>query len=399
MTQFDLSKAFQVGNQMNQAANYYGDRQRLQKQQQRTNALQDYSMGLKKQAVDQKSQDAARKDLGLIIGNMKTDDPNFEVNIGKAVNWYKGRNPHEADEVSQFEQMPTEEKKQYIGNLRSQMGLDKPKPSEQLTIYGPDGATKRVPVEKGKEFIPEEGWSLAKPAIPKGGAGARPHIAKLMADGWLPSGRITGPMLDAFEAAAEKAEELGQPLTIDKLRKMDFEATKNRRTGATAGGRLTRARAQNIESGMELLQEMKVTANNLDFSNIKLKGKFEAWKKGQLNDPVLAEYMTQRADSLFIITSAMKMNGVTDKAIEIEEEAFPVESSPRVFNAWFRTQMRGLARTGRLMNRDYGYGIKLPDEYTEGHQGQPKEKQKYTEGQTANGGKLIFSGGVWKDNI
>ena len=35
--------------------------------------------------------------------------------------------------------------------------------SEMQTIYGPDGQTKRVPVEKGTEYIPPEGWSLSKP--------------------------------------------------------------------------------------------------------------------------------------------------------------------------------------------------------------------------------------------
>ncbi len=239
--------------------------------------------------------------------------------------------------------------------------------------------------------------AIKKEIASAGQAKERPFMSKLMADGYMPGSRITGPMLDAFEAAASAADKMGNPLTVDRLKQMEFDAVKNRKTGSTAGGRLVISRAQNIESGQELLKEMKHTSKKLNFSNIKWKGSLEKWKKGKLNDPVFAEYMTQRADALFVITAAMKMNGVTDKAIEVEEEAFPIESSPRAFNAWYKTQMRALNRAGKLMNRDFGFGIKLQPTGEE----EPKQEtaSQYKEGQTAtgpNGQKAIFRGGKWE---
>ena len=35
---------------------------------------------------------------------------------------------------------------------------------EQLTIYGPKGATRRIPNVKGTEYIPPKGWSLKAPS-------------------------------------------------------------------------------------------------------------------------------------------------------------------------------------------------------------------------------------------
>ena len=44
------------------------------------------------------------------------------------------------------------------------MGKEEKKPTpERLTIYGPGGKTKRVPVKKGEAYTPPEGWSLTKP--------------------------------------------------------------------------------------------------------------------------------------------------------------------------------------------------------------------------------------------
>ena len=206
----------------------------------------------------------------------------------------------------------------------------------------------------------------------------RPYLADLMAKGeWLPSGRMTEPLMDAFEAAVRRSHERGKPLTGKDLRKMDFEAQKARATGRTAGGRLPLSRKQNVQSGRVLLQEMNETSKKIDFSTVKLKGAFEQFKKGQLQDPIFAEYMAQRADALFVITAAMKMNGVTDKAIEIEEEAFPVNSSHRVFTAWFNTQMRALNRAAYFMNEDFDYGIEEVPTYPAGQGGAPTEAHPF----------------------
>lgn len=40
---------------------------------------------------------------------------------------------------------------------------EQPAETKMMTIYGPEGATKQVPIEQGVEYVPPEGWSLTKP--------------------------------------------------------------------------------------------------------------------------------------------------------------------------------------------------------------------------------------------
>lgn len=190
------------------------------------------------------------------------------------------------------------------------------------------------------------------------GGKERPLVAQAMSTGlWMPSGRMTGPQLDAFEAAMQVAVDNGDPLEPEDLRNMEFQALKNRATGQSAGSRLVVARKQNIEAATGLLRDMEVTANKIDFSNVKISAIADKWVKGQLQDPDLVEYMTQRADALFALGNALKQNGITDKAIEVEEEAAAPTVSPKAFKAWFNTQMRALDRAGQEMNADYKYDI------------------------------------------
>ena len=234
-----------------------------------------------------------------------------------------------------------------------------------------------------------------------GQAKQRPFVSQLMADGWLPSGRITTPMLDAFEAAAERASELGKPLSVEDLRKMDFEATKNRSTGRTAGSRLTLQRKQNIEAAFGLLNDLKKTSNKLDYSQARFIGNIEKFKNGQLNDPIFTEYMSQRADALFVLGNALKQNGLTDKSIEVEEEAFNPTLSPKAFNAWYNTQLRALNRAAEEMNKDYGYGINLQPVFEAGTGGSGNNREMATPEQVTatnpqTGEKLIFRNGQWQ---
>jgi len=227
--------------------------------------------------------------------------------------------------------------------------------------------------ERGKPFINEEGErvipiynrstqevvrteKLGKEQQKSAGK-TRPYMANLMAKGYMPGSRITGPMLDALEAAAEQADISGNPLTVKQLKQMEFDAVKNRRTGATAGNRLVLARKQNIEAAQGLLKDMQKTEKNLKYSPVKFLGALEKWKNKQLNDPVFTEYMTQRADALFVLGNALKQNGLTDKSIEVEEEAAAPTLSPKAFNAWLNTQVRALNRAADEMNKDYGFNL------------------------------------------
>lgn len=191
------------------------------------------------------------------------------------------------------------------------------------------------------------------------GSNKYPYLSKLMAQGWMPSTRITTPMMDAYESAARRADELGEPLTADKLYDMEFKAVQNRATGRTAGGRLTLQRKQNIAAASGLMEDMEKTASKLDYSDIAFVGALDKFRMGQLNDPIFTEYMTQRADALFVLGNALKQNGLTDKSIEVEEEAARPTMSPRAFKAWYNTQMRALNRAADELNQDFKYGIEL----------------------------------------
>lgn len=202
----------------------------------------------------------------------------------------------------------------------------------------------------------------------------RPEVARLMAEGWVPSTRITEPMLDAYEAAATKAAENGKPFTSEDLYSFEFNAQRNRATGRTAGSRLVLARKQNIEAANGLLKDMKATSAKLNYSPVKFIASIEKFKKGQMVDPIFTEYMTQRADSLFILGNALKQNGLTDKSIEVEEEAFSPTLSPEAFNAWYNTQLRALNRAAEEMNRDFKYGIETHPTFPAGQAGASTEE-------------------------
>jgi hypothetical protein len=182
---------------------------------------------------------------------------------------------------------------------------------------------------------------------------------------------LTKPLLQALEGAANFAEQNGQPFGLDEIRKAEFNAVKNRATGQTAGNRLTLARKQNIEAANGLLKDLRVTAQKLDYSPARFIGNLEKWKNGQLNDPVFTEYMTQRADSLFILGNALKQNGLTDKSIEVEEEAFSPTLSPKAFDAWYNTQLRALNRAAKEMNTDFGFNIEEQPTFPAGQGGAP----------------------------
>lgn len=203
-----------------------------------------------------------------------------------------------------------------------------------------------------------------------------PNVAKLLASGWFPSsGRLTKPLMQAIEQASDVARKEGRPFGPEEVRAYEFQSVKNRSTASSAGSRLTIARKQNIEAAHGLLKDLKATANKLNYSQPKFIASLEKWKNGQLQDPIFTEYMTQRADSLFILGNALKQNGLTDKSIEVEEEAFSPTLSPAAFAAWYNTQLRALNRAAREMNVDYKYNIPEEETYPAGQGGAPTKNE------------------------
>jgi hypothetical protein len=229
-----------------------------------------------------------------------------------------------------------------------------------------------------KQAFVDAGFALDSPEVKAfdrkllGAPGdAWPRMAKLMAQGYMPAQRVTGPLMDALEAAAAKAEELGTPYTPQKMRDFEFEAVRSRATGRTAGGRLTIARKQNIKAAVGLLKDMKTTAHKLNYSDFQLVGVLQKWKKGQLNDPIFTEYMTQRSDALFALGAALKQSGVTDKSIEVEEEAARPTMSGKAFDAWHNTQMRALQRASEEMAEDFKFEFEEIETVPPGRGGRP----------------------------
>ena len=197
------------------------------------------------------------------------------------------------------------------------------------------------------------------PARGGGGATARPHLARVMSEGWQPSQRLTGDQADMLEQslAIYAQDNEGKLPTPKEMRGREFTARKNWATGASAGSRLVIARKQNIAAALPLLDDIEETGTKLDFSNVQWVGTLDKWYKGQLNDPILTEYMTQRADALFVLGNALKQNGLTDKAIAVEEEAARPTMSPRSLKAWLNTQRRALNRAAAEIEEDYGYEL------------------------------------------
>jgi len=220
----------------------------------------------------------------------------------------------------------------------------------------------------------------------------RPYMADLMSKGYIPTTRITAPMMDALEAGAKKASESGNPWTVQGLYDMEFQAQKNRSTGRTSGSRLVIARKQNIAAASGLLEDMKITSDKLNYPDIKFIGVLEKWKNGQLNDPIFTEYMTQRADALFVLGNALKQNGLTDKSIEVEEEAASPVLSPRAFDAWYNTQLRALNRAADEINKDYQYGLSMSPVFPAGQGGRPTDKNPEPSTSTETKNKIKFLG-------
>jgi len=84
---------------------------------------------------------------------------------------------------------------------------------KMVTLYGPSGATKQVPIPPGQEYIPSEGWSFSKPAQgPATGTTDISAYAQLMSDEYAlhhegtkpPPGMVAGWMREFKRAQAEE---------------------------------------------------------------------------------------------------------------------------------------------------------------------------------------------------
>lgn len=109
-----------------------------------------------------------------------------------------------------------------------------------------------------------------------------------------------------------------------------------------------RQRAITAEALPEVMENMVEAGKRVNFSDVRFIGNVQRWMKGQFNDPDFTEYMALRNDGLMEIASVMRMNGVTDKATELEAEAANPTMSPKALDAWLKAQTTALEARLRI---------------------------------------------------
>lgn len=314
------------------------------------------------------TEQAVKASAGFILGASQEEDPaKVDAMLSQAINSVKPGTPFHTI-LSNMATLPPEEKSKAIAeaveySVRRKL-VEPSETAESADQYEGIETQYETYLRAHKKPVNAETYNEWKKDKAKAAEAARkqpttrPHMKRIMGEGYVPTQRMTETMMDSFEAAAEYAEANGKPFSVEDMYDYEFNAQKNRAKGRTSGSRLVVARSQNIKTAYGLLDDMKKSADKVDFSKYKGVGMVQQFVKGQLNDPDLTEYMTQRADALFVLGNALKQNGLTDKSIEVEEEAFNPTLSVPAFNAWLKVQTRALDRAAKEMNEDYKSGIK-----------------------------------------
>lgn len=165
---------------------------------------------------------------------------------------------------------------------------------------------------------------------------------------------ITKSQMEQFQRNAAKMAASGKEINWDNLLNDIKEKRQAQSTGASAGSSKIKSQRENIDNALALLDDMKATNEKLDFSRLKYKGSLESWANDMVNDPEFVRYRTQRADSLFQLTNALKQNGITDKALEIEDQTNKLSMPKKAFLEWYNVQKELLTRAKSEKDKSYG---------------------------------------------
>ncbi len=92
-----------------------------------------------------------------------------------------------------------------------------------------------------------------------------------------------------------------------------------------------------------VLENVREAGKKLNYSDVAAIGKLQGWARGQVNDPDVVSYMTQRNDALLSIANVMRGVGMSDMATRMEQEASAPSMSPRALDAWVDAQQKSLA--------------------------------------------------------
>lgn len=110
-----------------------------------------------------------------------------------------------------------------------------------------------------------------------------------------------------------------------------------------------------------VLDNMSAAGKKLNYSDVAVIGKFQAFAKGELNDPDFVAYMAQRNDALLTMAQVFRGLGASDKAAEMEEQASRPTMSPRAIDAYINAQKQSLApRLAEFRKDEIGPNIVQP---------------------------------------
>ena len=165
---------------------------------------------------------------------------------------------------------------------------------------------------------------------------------------------VTKSQMEQFQRNAAQMVKDGKEFDPEMLLQNMKDISQAKSTGRSAGSSKVLGQRENIDNALSLLDDMKETNRQLNLSKLKYKGKLENWIKDAANDPAFVKYRTQRADNLFQLTNALKQNGITDKSIEIEEQAAALTMDEKAFDAWYETQKTALERSKKQKEISYG---------------------------------------------
>jgi len=152
-------------------------------------------------------------------------------------------------------------------------------------------------------------------------------------DGAVTSGRLDPNRINSRTASIFADAELTNPGTDFSKMSADIALSRN----ATF-----RQRAMIAETLPEIMKNMVDQGKKVDFNDVKIIGRMQAWVKDQTNDPELTQYMSQRNDALMTIAGVMRGVGMTDQAHRAETEVAAPTMSPAALDGWLKGQMLSL---------------------------------------------------------
>lgn len=98
-------------------------------------------------------------------------------------------------------------------------------------------------------------------------------------------------------------------------------------------------RSKTLETMPGLLSNITSLGKKLNYPDLEIAGWVKKAAMGQTNDPDLVAYQTARNDVLLKMANVMRGVGMSDKATQLEDEAWKPTLTPAALDAWLKAQM------------------------------------------------------------